>query len=77
MYYTLYILHLFNMFLFNVVLFQKMSSYNHCLFSVVLNGAYKTDDLPHTIQDDVAVLQAFKNKIHEWNAIDERITQIQ
>ena len=57
--------------------FQKMSLYNHCLFSVVLNGAYKTDDLPHTIQDDVAVLQAFKNKIHEWNAIDERITQIQ
>ena len=65
------------MYLFNVVLFSEMSLYNHCLISVVLNDAYKTDDLPHTIQDDVAVLQCFKNKIHEWNATFERINQIQ
>ena len=44
---------------------------------MVLNGGYKTDDLPHTIQDDVAVLQCFKNKLHEWNAMFDRIIEIQ
>ena len=57
--------------------FQKMSLYNHCLISVVLNDDYKTDDLPHTIQDDVTVLQSFKNKLHEWNATFEMSNQIQ
>ena len=46
-----------------------MTLYNQCLISMVLNGGYKTDDLPHTIQDDVAVLQCFKNKLLEWNAM--------
>ena len=54
-----------------------MTLYNQCLISMVLNGGYKTDDLPHTIQDDVAVLQCFKNKLHEWNAMFDRIIEIQ
>ena len=65
------------MFLFNVVLFSEMSLYNHCLISVVLNGGYKTDDLPHTIQADIDVLQSFKNKLHEWNVVLGLLTQIQ
>ena len=54
-----------------------MTLYNQCLISMVLNGGYKTDDLPHTIQDDVAVLQCFKNKLLEWNAMLDRIIEIQ
>ena len=54
-----------------------MLLYNQCLVSVVLNGGYKTDDLPHTIQADIDVLQSFKNKLHEWNATFEMINQIQ
>ena len=63
--------------IFIAVLFSEMTLYNRCLISVVLNDAYKTDDLPHTIQDDVAVLQCFKNKLHEWNAMFDRIIEIQ
>ena len=44
---------------------------------VVLDGDYKTDDLPQTVQDDVAVLQYFKNMLHDWNATFEMINQIQ
>ena len=54
-----------------------MTLYNQCLISMVLNGGYKTDDLPHTIQDDVAVLQCFKNKLLELNAMLDRIIEIQ
>ena len=54
-----------------------MKLYHQCLVSVVLNGGYKTDDLVHTIRDDVAVLQCFKNKLHEWNETFEMINQIQ
>ena len=54
-----------------------MTLYNQCLISMVLNGGYKTDDLPHTIQDDVAVLQCFKNKLLEWNTMLDRIIEIQ
>ena len=68
---------LFNMFLFNVVLFSEMTLYNQCLMFVVLDGDYKTDDLPQTVQDDVAVLQYFKNMLHDWNATFEMINQIQ
>ena len=53
-----------------------MSLYNQCLVSVVLNGGYKTDDLVHTIQADIDVLQCFKNKLHEWNEMFEMINQI-
>ena len=59
----IHLFNMFNMFLFNIVLFSEMSLYNQCLISVVLNGDYKTDYLPHTIQDDVAVLQCFKNML--------------
>ena len=72
----IHLFNMFNMFLFNIVLFSEMSLYNQCLISVVLNGDYKTDDLPHTIQDDVAVLQCFKNMLHDWNATFEMINQI-
>ena len=54
-----------------------MSLYNQCLLSVVLNGGYKTDDLPHTSQADIDVLQSFKNKLHEWNVVLGLLTQIQ
>ena len=54
-----------------------MSLYNQCLVSVVLNGGYKTDDLPHTSQADIDVLQSFKNKLHEWNVVLGLLTQIQ
>ena len=73
----IHLFNMFNMFLFNIVLFSEMSLYNHCLISVVLNGVSKTDNLPHTIQEDVAVLQYFKNKLHEWNATFGMINQIQ
>ena len=54
-----------------------MTLYNQCLMFVVLDGDYKTDDLPQTVQDDVAVLQYFKNMLHDWNATFEMINQIQ
>ena len=63
--------------IFIAVLFSEMTLYNRCLISVVLNDTYKTDDLPHTIQDDVAVLQCFKNKLLEWNTMLDRIIEIQ
>ena len=54
-----------------------MLLYNQCLVSVVLNGGYKTDDLPHTIRADIDVLQCLKKKLDEENATIILIDQIQ
>ena len=43
----------------------------------MLNDDYETDNLPHTIRDDVFVLQCFKNKLDEWNVLVRLFNQIQ
>ena len=53
-----------------------MSLYNQCLVSVVLNGGYKMDDLPHTIRADIDVLQCLKKKLDEENATIKLFLQI-
>ena len=54
-----------------------MTLYNQCLLSVLLNDGYETHALVHTIQNDIAALQCFKNKLHEWNETFELLNQIQ
>ena len=46
-----------------------MNLYNQCLLFVVMKDDYETDDLPHTIQEDIAVLRCFKKKLDERNVI--------
>ena len=53
-----------------------MALYHQCLVFVVLNDDYETHDLPHTIRDDVTVLQCFKNKLLEYNELFELYIQI-
>ena len=46
-----------------------MNLYNQCLAFTVLNDGYETVDLPQIIQEDIAVLQCFKNQLLEWNEL--------
>ena len=46
-----------------------MKLYNQCLVFVVLKDDYETDDIPHTIRDDVDVLRCLKKKLDERNVI--------
>ena len=46
-----------------------MNLYNQCLLFVVMKDDYETDDLPHTIQEDIAVLRCLKKKLDERNVI--------
>ena len=45
-----------------------MSLYSFCLKTVISKNI-KTSELPHTIQDDVTVLNRFKTKLHEWHRV--------
>lgn len=45
-----------------------MSLYSLCLKTVISKNL-KTSELPHTIQDDVTVLNRFKTKLHEWHRV--------
>ena len=45
-----------------------MSLYSLCLKTVITKNV-KTSELPHTIQDDVTVLNRFKTKLHEWHRV--------
>ena len=54
-----------------------MNLYNQCLAFTVLNDGYETADLPQIIQEDIAILQCFKNKLDEWSVVLGLLTQIQ
>ena len=58
-------------------LLQRMNLYNQCLAFTVLNDGYETADLPQIIQEDIAVLQCFKNQLLEWNELSKAESQIQ
>ena len=60
----------------NQTFLQKMKLYNQCLAFTLLNDGYETVDLPQTIQDDIAVLQCFKNQLLEWNELSKVYWQI-
>ena len=53
-----------------------MNLYNQCLAFTVLNDGYEKVDLPQIIQEDIAVLQCFKNQLLEWNELYEVNRQI-
>jgi hypothetical protein len=61
----------------NKLFSEKMKLYNKCLAFTLLNEGYETDDLPHTIQEDIAVLTCFKNQLHDWSEQFELSTIIQ